>query len=253
MCNRWAVITGAGTGIGSALAVELAKYNIHVLAIGRRLSPLENTQEKNPSNIHILQADISTSEGIEKILNAIPDNDHVSYLVQNAAVGDPAKLGDIKRDDFELSLRVNVTAPLMLAQGFLSRLSKSQGRIAHIGTGVVNQSQNGTLTYGVTKMAFQKLYDQLLVECPSYDVGVCNILPGMVDTEGLWDHYNKAKNLNLEHTKYFEMGRDSGDMISAEECAQFIKCLLLDVPNEKFSRQWSRKNDWPELKKSMSL
>lgn len=249
MVNRWAVITGAGTGIGAALSIELARHGVHILAIGRRLNPLENTKEQNPSYIHVLQADIGTKEGIESILNAIPEEDDVSYLVQNAAVGDPAKLGDIQQDAFELALRVNVTAPLMLTQGFLSRLSKSHGRICHLGTGVVYQSQVGTATYGITKMAFHKLYEQLLVECPPQNVGICNILPGMVDTEGVWDHYEKAKKLNLEHTKYFDIGKENGDMISPAQCAKFIRGILMEAPYDEYSKQWSRKSHWDEVMK----
>lgn len=249
MVNRWAIITGAGSGIGAALSAELAGNGISVLAIGRRLLPLENTKKINPEYIHVLQADIATAEGRDSILQAIPKTDEISYLVQNAAVGDPAMLGDIDIDDFELALKVNVTAPLALTQGFLGRLSKSRGRICHIGTGVVYNSQVGTATYGITKMAFQKLYEQLLVECPRHNVGVCNILPGMVDTEGVWDHYEKAKKLELEHAKYFISGKESGDMISAPQCAKFIKGILMDVPDSDYSKQWSKKTHWTEIMK----
>ena len=56
----WAVITGAGSGIGSALTKELAKEGLKVLAIGRRLNMLEQTKwnSQNPENIVPLAVDI---------------------------------------------------------------------------------------------------------------------------------------------------------------------------------------------------
>ena len=116
--RNWAVITGAGTGIGAALAKELARHDLHVLVIGRRVEPLQETQRHAPDNIHPLAVDISTTDGQTKILEFIPESDAVKYLVQNAAVGVPSRLQDIQHDDFEYAFAVKVTAPLMLAKAF---------------------------------------------------------------------------------------------------------------------------------------
>ena len=161
---KWAVITGAGTGIGAGLARHLAEKGVHILAVGRRLEPLKQVSESFPEKIHPLSTDIATEEGIQKINDAIPKEDDLIYLVQNAAVGVPGRLGEIKRNDFEYAMAVNVTAPLMLTQKFLSRLSKSNGRILHIGTNIAFNAQTGTATYGITKMAFHRLYEQLKVD-----------------------------------------------------------------------------------------
>ena len=162
--TKWAVITGAGTGIGAGLARHLAEKGIHILAVGRRLEPLKQVSESFPEKIHPLSTDIATAEGIEKINDAIPKEDDLIYLVQNAAVGVPGRLGEIKRNDFEYAMAVNVTAPLMLTQKLLSRLSRSNGRILHIGTNIAFNAQTGTATYGITKMAFHRLYEQLKVD-----------------------------------------------------------------------------------------
>lgn len=238
MSKIWAVVTGAGTGIGSALAHELAKANVHVLAIGRRLEPLKKTASLYPALIHTLQADISSEDGLKKILDFIPPSDVVKYLVQNAAVGVPDKIENVKRSDFELALAVNVTAPLFLTQGFLPRL-KGHGRILHLGTGVAFRAQLGTSTYGVSKMAFHRLYDQLKVELPDHGVQIANIMVGIVDTEGLWEHYELAKAADLPHTKYFDSAKAEGKIKSAAECAERIKFVMLDTDDIEFSKDWS--------------
>ena len=61
-------------------------------------------------------------------------------------------------------MAVNVTAPLMLTQRLLPRLRQSKGRILHIGTNIAFNAQTGTATYGITKMAFHRLYEQLKVD-----------------------------------------------------------------------------------------
>ena len=164
--GKWAIITGAGTGIGAGLAKHLANKGINVLAVGRRLEPLQQVKEDFPEKIYPLSADIATDEGIDKIVQSIPTEDTLVYLVQNAAIGVPGRIGEIKREDFEYAIAVNVTAPLMMTQRLLPRLklAKGQGRILHIGTNIAFTAQTGTATYGITKMAFHRLYQQLKVD-----------------------------------------------------------------------------------------
>ena len=239
--SSWAVITGAGSGIGSALTKELAKEGLKVLAIGRRLNMLEQTKwnSENPENIVSLAVDIASSNGRHLIFNSIPETDKVKFLVQNAAVGVPNKLADIDIEEFEYAMAVNVTAPLMLSKGFLSRLNESSGRIIHLGTGVALKPQLGTTTYGVTKMAFHRLYQQLEVELDPYNVSVANILPGVVDTEGLWEHIKLANEQNLPHVKYFDNVQEQGLMLKPEESAKFIKYVLIESTDAEFPGEWN--------------
>ncbi|KXJ19616.1 uncharacterized protein LOC110254013 [Exaiptasia diaphana] len=237
--KTWAVITGAGTGIGAALAKELSGHGFNVLAIGRRLTPLQETQKSSPDTIHPLAVDIATSDGQRKILDFIPEGDNIKYLVQNAAVGAPSRLQDIQREEFEYAFSVNVTAPLMLVKGFFPRLNNSKGRIIHLGTGVAKNPQLGTITYGITKMAFQRLFEQLVVELKGSNVQIAEIHPGVVDTEGLWEHIKLAKEQKLPHVSYFDEVQKEGRMSTAEISAKFLKFVLVDSSDEEFSTVWN--------------
>lgn len=239
MMKNWAVITGAGTGIGAALAKELSCGDLHILAVGRRLQRLQETQQYSPDKIHPLAVDIATTEGQRKILDFIPESDAVKYLVQNAAVGVPSRLQDIQRDEFDYAFAVNVTAPLMLAKGFFPRLNSNLGRIIHLGTGVASTPQLGTITYGITKMAFQRLYQQLVVELEGSQVKIAEVLPGVVDTEGLWEHIKLAKEHQLPHVSYFAKVEKEGKIFSAEVAAKFLKFVLVDTADEEFPKVWN--------------
>lgn len=240
--KHWVIVTGAGSGIGASVVKELSKLNLfHFLAIGRRIACLEKTKNEcvNSEKVFTLSADIGESNDLEKIKSFIPDIDGVKYLIQNAAVGLPDRLLDIKRRDFQYALSVNVTAPLLLTQMFLSQMKKCQGRILHLGTGVAFNPQIGTTTYGVSKMAFHRLFTQLQVELKETGVSVASLLPGVVDTEGLWEHYELAKKQELPHVSYFDHVKKENKICTAELSAKFIKYVLVDSSDDEFSKEWN--------------
>jgi len=236
--RRWAVVTGAGTGIGKAVTEALAQGGIHVLAVGRRRERLDEVAAAAPPGVvHPLEGDISKDEVMNDIFDAIPASDKLCYLVQNAAVGVPARLADMKRDDFEYAMAVNVTAPLFLTQKLLPKLQVSNGRILHLGTGVAFNAQLGTTTYGLTKMAFHRLYEQLRVELEGSGVMIGSVSPGIIDTEGVTEHLKLAKAEQLPHVAYFAQAERDGLIRPAETAARFIKFLLQQTDDQEFSRQ----------------
>jgi len=236
--RRWAVVTGAGTGIGKAVAEALAQGGIHVLAVGRRRERLDEVAAAAPPGVvHPLEGDISKDEVMNDIFDAIPASDKLCYLVQNAAVGVPGRLADMRRDDFEYAMAVNVTAPLFLTQKLLPKLQVSNGRILHLGTGVAFNAQLGTTTYGLTKMAFHRLYEQLKVELEGSGVIVGSVSPGIIDTEGVTEHLKLAKAEQLPHVAYFAQAEEAGLIRPAETAARFIMFLLQQTDDQEFSRQ----------------
>jgi len=231
-------VTGAGTGIGKAVAEALAQGGIHVLAVGRRRERLDEVAAAAPPGVvHPLEGDISKDEVMNDIFEAIPASDKLCYLVQNAAVGVPGRLADMRRDDFEYAMAVNVTAPLFLTQKLLPKLQVSNGRILHLGTGVAFNAQLGTTTYGLTKMAFHRLYEQLKVELEGSGVIVGSVSPGIIDTEGVTEHLKLAKAEQLPHVAYFAQAEEAGLIRPAETAARFIMFLLQQTDDQEFSRQ----------------
>ena len=145
---------------------------LQVLAVGRRMDRLETTRAAYPDLITPLCADVGTSVGQRDIVAGIPASEPLKFLVHNAAVGEPARMGEIDGEigrhgrwiaiqfqdlcpltklnmnmymitllncfsveAFTYAMAVNVVGPLALTQGFLPRLKKNHGRIVHLGTG----------------------------------------------------------------------------------------------------------------------
>ena len=205
---QWVIVTGGGTGIGRALVHHFSKTH-HVLTCGRRLSALERTRadSPNPDRVHIVQADVADPQHRSHFASMLPPSAETRLLVQNAAVGDPNRLEDVDCTHLEYTFRVNVVAPLALVQAFLPSLRAAGGRVLHIGTSVAHRAQEGTLTYGVSKMAFHRLYEQINAEGLGVVCG--SLSPGMVDTPGVLDHVQKARAHSLPHVTYFEQAYEN--------------------------------------------
>ena len=144
----------------------------------------------------------------------------------------------------EQAFKVNVIAPMALTQAFLPGLKAGQGRIMHLGTSVAFRPQEGTLTYGVTKMAFHRLYQQINAEPIGIPCG--SLSPGMVDTEGVLDHVKKARANNLPHVKYFDEAYAKNwltPMEGPKSLLVFVDHLLAMTPEEYCSQEW-KYSEW---------
>ena len=239
----WIVVTGGGTGIGRAVVKHFSKTH-KILTCGRRLEPLEETKtlSDNPDNVQIVQADIAQESDRRQFVGSLPKDAGVALLVQNAAIGDPDRLPDVDVAHLELALQVNLIAPLALTQALLPALVRGQGRILHLGTSVAHNPQEGSLTYGVTKMAFHRLYRQINAE-PDLGVPCGSLSPGMVDTEGVVDHLAKARAANLPHVKYFDEAYQKGWLTPESNLMSMVEHLMKLSPDEFASKEW-KYSEW---------
>ena len=243
--SPWIVVTGGGTGIGRAIVKHFSESH-KILACGRRLGPLEETKlsSGNPDNVRIVQADIAQESDRQRFIESLPIGVGVALLVQNAAIGDPDRLPNIDLAHLELALKVNLIAPLALTQALLPALVRGHGRILHLGTSVAHNPQEGSLTYGVTKMAFHRLYRQINAE-PDLGVPCGSLSPGMVDTEGVVDHVAKARAAGLPHVKYFDEAyqKGSGWMTPESNLMLMVEHLMELSPEEFSSKEW-KYSEW---------
>ena len=161
MSSAWVVVTGGGTGIGRALVHHFSRSH-NVLTAGRRRSLLLDTQRLAPvpASVVVVACDIGCPEGREALTRSLPADAHIALVIHNAAIGDPGSVRDLDVQHFEDALRVNVVAPLALSQSLLAGLERASGRILHLGTSVAFHPQLGTASYGVSKMAFHRLYQR---------------------------------------------------------------------------------------------
>ncbi|SFR62015.1 chlorophyll(ide) b reductase [Marinobacter daqiaonensis] len=241
----WTLIAGAGSGIGRALAHELARDGHHLIIAGRTRDKLEavaaGLREQYPDRVvWVAVADFSRPDDVARLASHIAGiTGAIHRLVYCAGDGEPA--ADVESwdvADLNRALAVNVAAPLQLIQGLMPLLyhPEKAARVVMLGAGMDQTVQKGTGSYGVSKMALRRLVRQLAVEFDaSPEAPVISLFqPGMVDTDGLRAHASSARSLGLPHASWLTERLDNGDCLTPEQAASAIAFTLKDVPESDF-------------------
>jgi len=241
----WALITGAGSGIGRALAWELAGQGYDLVIAGRtdtHLSQVASEIRGIYQQRTVETACVDFSDPLQsKVLAQRVKNltDHLEVLVHCAGAGEPAAdFATLDYDDFQRAMAVNVSAPMLLVQALLPLLSGHEpaSRIVVIGAGMDKRVQPGTGSYGISKMALRRLMLQLSVEFDAIPQGpvISLFQPGLVDTPGIRRHREKAAHLGLPHVQWLSDNLEKGDCLTAEQAASALTYTLCQLPESEF-------------------
>ena len=262
----WAVVTGAGSGIGAALAAELAARGLAVALVGRRAERLRAVAAGlGCATTLVLPADIADAAararlGAELEARLASDGAGLRLVVHNAGIGDPApSLAGTEPADLERAFAVNVVAPLALTRAWLAPLRRTAAaRVLLVGAGVADRPQPGTGVYGVTKAALARLMRQMVcdldyesradapaddasrADAPADDASrgdapaVALFQPGLVDTEGLRDHLAKARACGLPHADWLAARLSEGAAQQPQTVACAMAVALLERPRAAF-------------------
>ncbi|MFG1668617.1 SDR family oxidoreductase [Streptomyces sp. Y7] len=192
LTGRTAVVTGAASGIGEAVAVLLAERGARVALLARREQRLEEVAAKITAGggsalavVADVTDDASVAAAVERIHEAYGA---VDLVVNNAGVmlGNPVEAGRL--DEWQRMIDTNVTGVLRVVRAFTGDLvaAAGEGRTADL----VNISSVGAhlafpnyAVYGATKAAVTHLSQCLRTEFGPRDVRVTNVEPGFVESE----------------------------------------------------------------------
>lgn len=190
MTKRIALITGATSGLGRAIALRLAKDGYNLIITGRRKDRLEELDKeigiKYNSTVISLCFDVRNYEEVEKAINSLSEDwKKIDILVNNAglAVGlDPIHQGVV--DDWERMIDTNVKGLLyvtrVVSPGMVDRKS---GHIINIGSIAGKGVYPNGGVYCATKHAVDALSQGMRMDFLPYNIKVTQICPGAVETE----------------------------------------------------------------------
>ena len=206
-----AVITGASRGIGKQTALALARRGTEVVLAARTEEPRPGT----PGTLHetadelralgadplVVRADLSVQADLDRLVSeALARFGHVDVLVNNAAytVGRTlfTHVPDLTRDQWDKHFAVNVTAPLMLIQGFWNSMrERGGGVVVNLTSGAAvlqpvdpdrttttGLPENGP-AYGASKAALNRMANVIAQEGLEHRIAVITVEPGFVLTE----------------------------------------------------------------------
>jgi NAD(P)-dependent dehydrogenase (short-subunit alcohol dehydrogenase family) len=183
--ERTAVVTGGGSGIGRAVAVDLAERGADVLVVGRRADALAATASRHPG-IRTHVADVGDAGDVAAIVPAaLAGRGRLDVLVNNAGMGRPAALGDITADDAATMWTTNVLGPVLLAQAALPHLRAGGGSIVNVSSTFGAKPAPGISLYGATKAALEQLTRSWALELAEHGVRVNAVAPGPTESEAL--------------------------------------------------------------------
>ena len=137
--GKIALVTGSSRGIGKAISHELASEGCTLIVHGSKESDaltisFEDVKKLSPDSIKIA-AELSISEEIDKMFSQIKETfGGLDILVNNAATQNPGAVLELKQEDWDRVLSVNLKAPFLCAQhtGRLMRDKKAGGKIINI-------------------------------------------------------------------------------------------------------------------------
>lgn len=186
--EKVAVVTGAGSGIGRAIAHVLAEERFQVVAVGRSLDKLRQTAEMSPvaGAIKPHGADVSVTDLAEGVVaEVLTDFGRIDVLVNNAGVNTKKReLADLATEDWERLLRINLTGAFLMIRAVLPTMRRQQtGLIINISSlaGLRASTLSGA-AYAASKFGLNALSGVVALEEARHGIRSSVICPGEVDT-----------------------------------------------------------------------
>lgn len=184
-----ALVTGSTSGIGRAVAEQLAAGGAHVIINGRdkpRGDIVVDRIRGTGGRADFLAADLGQVDSVRTLAAAATSlAGHVDILVNSAGLFPFGPTPDVTIDEFDAVFDVNVRAPYLLVADLAPRMvQRGGGTIVNISTMVANFGQAGMSLYGASKAAMQLLTKAWAAEFGPSGVRVNAVSPGPTATEG---------------------------------------------------------------------
>lgn len=174
-----ALVTGAGRGIGRAIAHRLATDGYGIIAVDRDGTSAKEVAGRVGGRAEV--CDLADEDAVRALAESV---DSLDVLVNNAGIFPPATLPEVSAQQFRTVMEVNVVAPLVLAQQLMPQLSASGGSVVNIASMAAKVPTPGTGAYSPSKAAVVSLTKLCAVELGHTGVRFNAVAPGGVRTEG---------------------------------------------------------------------
>jgi NADP-dependent 3-hydroxy acid dehydrogenase YdfG len=214
--NRVAVITGATSGIGEAIARALAGEGYRVALLGRRLDRLWSLVSELHDRAIGIQADVTDRSSIVAAAHRVQQElGGADVLVNNAGIMLTAPFGPEKRDEHRRMVETNLLGAMTATEVFLDQLRAKGGDLVNISSVAGRVAPAGFAAYSATKWGINGWSEALRVELQP-DIRVMVIEPGAVATE-LSDHITdpESKKAAQEYRDHVAMPpQDIADVVA---------------------------------------
>ena len=185
--KRWAIVTGASSGIGLAFARELSLRGHSVLAVARRRERLEALAKetgKGRGHVEPLVADLLTEQGLASVIQRIASLDNMALLINNAGIAPGGNFSGAPVDGTMKATRLNIDAVVRLTHEVLCvMISKGHGAVINVASVVAFQPFPHFAVYAASKAFVLSFTEAVAEEVKNTGVRVMALCPGAARTE----------------------------------------------------------------------
>ena len=210
--NKYALVTGAGKGLGKACSIALAEAGANVIIISRTSKDLilvSKIIKKLKVKCKTYTCDVTNYNQVKSVINQIPK---IDILVNNAGTNFPEHFTEVRRSNMEYMVKINNIAAFNLAQLCTLKMIKTKNR-KKIGGSIINMSsQMGHVggpirsVYNMNKHGLEGLTKGMAIDLAKYNIRVNTICPTFVVTP-MTSKFLKNKKFKRETLNNIPLGR----------------------------------------------
>ncbi|AMV78389.1 MULTISPECIES: SDR family oxidoreductase [Staphylococcus] len=200
LTDKIAVVTGAGSGIGEAIATLLHEEGAKVVLAGRNKDKLQNVANQlAQDSVKVVPTDVTKKEEVDELIKIAQQTfGGLDIVINSAGQMLSSKITDYQVDEWDSMIDVNIKGTLYTAQAALpTMLEQSSGHLINIASISGFEVTKSSTIYSATKAAVHTITQGLEKELAKTGVKVTSISPGMVDT-AITAAYNPSDRKKLD-------------------------------------------------------
>ncbi|MFA0988078.1 SDR family oxidoreductase [Staphylococcus aureus] len=200
LTDKVAVVTGAGSGIGEAIATLLHEEGVKVILAGRNKDKLQNVANQlAQDSVKVVPTDVTKKEEVDELIKIAQQTfGGLDIVINSAGQMLSSKITDYQVDEWDSMIDVNIKGTLYTTQAALpTMLEQSSGNLINIASISGFEVTKSSTIYSATKAAVHTITQGLEKELAKTGVKVTSISPGMVDT-AITAAYNPTDRKKLE-------------------------------------------------------
>ncbi|HCU0822894.1 SDR family NAD(P)-dependent oxidoreductase [Acinetobacter baumannii] len=251
--NTYAVVTGAGSGIGRSFAVELAKRGGSVVCADINLEAAEETVkliEQLGQKAFAVQCDVGQAEQVQTLADQAEQLlDHpVTLIINNAGVGLGGKFDEMSLEDWKWCMHVNLWGVIHGCHAFVPKFKKlSYGAIINVASAASYTAAPEMSVYNVTKAGVLALSETLSAELRKFNIKVNVLCPTLVPTNIIKNGRIPGRYSKLADHALMNYAMTTSDAVATLTLNRLDRGQLYTTPQIDAKLFWLMKRTSPTL------
>ncbi|MCP3028851.1 SDR family oxidoreductase [Halobacillus sp. A5] len=190
---RKALISGAGTGLGRALALQYAQNDYNVILTGRtekKLLLVQKEIKEKGGEAEVIICDVTEPSSVQEAFKQL---DHLDVLLNNAGIGIFGDLSSYTSDDIDVMMNTNVKGTILMTQSAAPLLKRSNGRVLNIISTAGLRGKRNETVYCASKFAVRGFTESLQKEWEKESLKATAVYMGGMNTP-FWDESDHVSN-----------------------------------------------------------